>query len=127
MAELVITLLQRGVADLLHSPLTEVDKLTASKSLPVPMVPGNYESLNDRCFMGESFKTKAVTGNPESWEWLNEARGLRPKWGYVSTKPGAVLKMLLNTTASTGQPGHKVLVQIAYLSSYEHMGKAAVT
>lgn len=126
MAELVVTLLQRGVADLLHSPLTEADKAAAAQPLPPPMIPGNWESLSDRCFVGEAFKTKAVIGQPASWDWVNESRSLRPKWGYVSTEPGASLQLLLNTTASSGAAQHPVLVQVAYLSSYEHMGKAAV-
>jgi hypothetical protein len=48
MAELVVTLLQRGVADLLHSPLTEADKSAAVQPLPPPMIAGNWESLSDR-------------------------------------------------------------------------------
>jgi hypothetical protein len=48
MAELVVTLLQRGVADLLHSPLTEADKAAAAQPLPPPMIRGNWESLSDR-------------------------------------------------------------------------------
>jgi hypothetical protein len=77
--------------------------------------------------MGEAFKTKAVVGQPASWDWVNESRSVRPKWGYVSSTPGASLQLLLNTTASSGAANHSVLVQVAYLSSYEHMGKAAVT
>jgi len=52
---------------------------------------------------------------------------LRPKWGYVSTQPSSSLQMNLNTTASTGDAKHPVLVQIGYLASYEHMGKALVS
>jgi hypothetical protein len=48
MAELVVTLLQRGVADLLHSPLTEADKAAAAQPLPPPMIAGNWGSLSDR-------------------------------------------------------------------------------
>jgi hypothetical protein len=127
LAELVITLLQRGIVDLLHNPVTEEDKAYMSRPLPPPMLQNNYESLADKCFVGEAFKIKAVVGRPVDWEWVNESHTLRPKWGYVSTRPSSVLQMNLNTTASTGDPNHQVLVQIGYLASYEHMGKALVS
>eukprot|EP00775_Hariotina_reticulata_P012114 gene12114-12253_t len=126
LAELAITLLQRAVVDLLHNPLTDEDKAYINRPLPAPMLPTNYESLADKCFVGEAFKAKAVVGKPVDWEWVNESHTLRPKWGYVATRPASVLQLNLNTTASTGNPKHPVLVQIAYLASYEHMGKALV-
>lgn len=71
-------------------------------------------------------RADAVLGKPASWEWINESKSQRPKWGYVSRTPGAVLKIRVNTTASTGDPKHPVLVQLGYLKSYEHMGKAII-
>lgn len=126
MAELAITLFQRGIADILHSPLSEYDKAYIHSSIPPPMIKGNYESLSDKCFVGDGFKNKAVMGKPDKWDWVNESRSLRPKWGYVSTEPGSMLKVQVNSTASSGAADHPVLVQLAYLKSYEHMGKALV-
>jgi hypothetical protein len=37
-----------------------------------------------------------------------------------------VLKLKLNTTASAGLPDKPVLIQLAHLRSYEHMGWAEV-
>eukprot|EP00879_Flechtneria_rotunda_P013806 GHRR01014419.1.p1 GENE.GHRR01014419.1~~GHRR01014419.1.p1 ORF type:complete len:272 (+),score=66.88 GHRR01014419.1:1593-2408(+) len=127
MAELVIALLQRGVADILHTPMTDADLAEVIPPLPPPVVQRNYEALSDRCFIGEAFKNKAVEGNPSNWEWVNESKTVRPKWGYVSAKPGAVLTMVVNSTASSGSKDHEVLVQVAHLKSYEHMGKALLT
>lgn len=126
MAELAVTLLQRGVADILHSPLSHHEAAYLREPLPPPLVAGNYESLADKCFVGTSFKDKAVIGRPAAWEWVNESHGPRPKWGYVATKPGSLLTFMVNTTASSGNRSHPVLVQLAYLASYEHMGKAQV-
>lgn len=56
MAELVITLLQRAVADILHSPLTQAEKEYCTAPLPPPMVAGNYESLSSKCFVGDVFR-----------------------------------------------------------------------
>lgn len=72
------------------------------------------------------FRSDAVMGKPSSWEWVNESKSQRPKWGYVAKTPGAVLKIRVNTTASTGDPKHPVLVQLGYLKSYQHMGKAII-
>jgi hypothetical protein len=126
MAELVITLLQRAVADILHSPLTQSEKEYCAAPLPPPMIKGNYQSLSSKCFVGDVFRSDAVIGQPASWEWVNESRSQRPKWGYVSKTPGSVLKLKVNSTASTGDPKHSVLVQLGYLKSYEHMGKALI-
>lgn len=126
MAELVITLLQRGVADILHSPLTQAEKEYCAAPLPPPMVKGNYQSVSSKCYVGEVFKTDAVVGKPASWEWINESKTVRPKWGFVAKTPGALLKIKVNTVASTGTANSSVLVQLGYLKSYEHMGKAIV-
>jgi hypothetical protein len=37
----------------------------------------------------------------EGFEWINESTTPRPKWGYVSTTVGAVLKLLVDTRASS--------------------------
>ena len=34
------------------------------------------------------------------FEWVNEAKTERPKWGFVATKPGSFLKIALDTTAT---------------------------
>jgi hypothetical protein len=56
MAELVISLLQRGVADILHSPLTQAEKEYCAAPLPPPMVLGNYQALSSKCFVGDMFR-----------------------------------------------------------------------
>lgn len=126
MAELLIALMQRGIADILHTPVTQSERRYIHQPLPPPMMRANHESLSDKCFVGDAFRAKAVLGTPRDWEWVNESQGLRPKWGYVSTQPGSVLEMLVNSTASSGEVDHLVLIQLAYLRSYEHMGKALV-
>lgn len=130
MSELVISLLQRGVADLLHSPFSSEDTEAAAASLPPPMLPANHQALSDRCFMGQAFRDNAVIADPQpdNWTWVNEAKAsLRPKWGYVSYTPGSVLRLRVNTTASAGALDQRVLVQLAHLRSYEHMGQGSVT
>jgi hypothetical protein len=55
-------------------------------------------------------------------EWDGGATGERKyKPGWIATTPGAVLRLELDTAF----PGAKaVLVQLTYLTSYEHMGQA---
>lgn len=70
------------------------------------------------------------------WDWINESKTDRPKWGYIAIKIGAVLKMLIDTRASAQplpgtEPDKKdaalVLVELAYLRSYENMGVVSIT
>jgi hypothetical protein len=77
MAELVISLLQRGVADILHSPLTQAEKEYCAAPLPPPMVLGNYQALSSKCFVGDMFRCGVVGlfGYPHNrvhGSWLKE-------------------------------------------------------
>jgi len=67
LAELVITLLQRGIVDLLTTQSQMMSRPTCHRPLPPPMLQHNYESLADKCFVREAFKTKAVVGKPVDW------------------------------------------------------------
>ena len=29
----------------------------------------------------------------DGWEWINESKGVRPKWGFIATKVGSTLKI----------------------------------
>lgn len=120
-------LIASATRDLRHNPPTAADAAIAAAPLPDPMVRGNHAGAHDACFVGPLFKEKCVVGPAEGWEWVNEAKGPRPKWGYVATEPGRVLRLKLNTTASAGMRDRPVLVQIAHLRSYKHMGWAEVT
>lgn len=120
-------LIAHSTRALRHDPLTPADAAAAAAPLPAPMVRGNHAGQHDACFVGPLFKERCVVGNPEGWEWVNEAKGPRPKWGYVAKTPGRVLKLKLNATAAAGARDKPVLVQIAHLRSYKHMGWAEVT
>jgi hypothetical protein len=64
------------------------------------MVPGNYESSEDKCLLGASL-TRSVK-QASGFQWLDEASGQkRPKWGYVATEPGAVLQLQVSTVATS--------------------------
>jgi hypothetical protein len=123
MAELVIYLLQRTTHSLLHNPLQLLDHAAVAAHIPRPMVPHNHASLENQCFIGPEFKAKSVV-NAKGWDWVNESKTARPKWGYVSKQPGSALLFRVNATASSGNTTAPVLLQVGYLSSYQHMGKA---
>ena len=125
MADLVIHLLQKATLSLHHHPLNNIDYAVAAAQLASPMIAGNHASHQDQCFIGPGFKDKIVISSG-GWAWVNEAKGPRPKWGFVSTVPGSELMLRVNTTAVTGKVGAMVAVQIAYLRSYENMGMAEV-
>lgn len=127
MAELAMHLLQQVDQDLQINPIGPLDEQAMLDPVPPPMIRGNYESSNDRCFVGPAFVSKCVQSS-EGWAWVDEAKNTsrRPKWGFVSTTPKTKLVIKINTTASAGIKEYPVLIQLAYLRSYEHMGIAIV-
>jgi hypothetical protein len=108
---------------LLHNPLQFLDHAAAAAHIPRPMVPHNHASLENQCFIGPEFKAKSVV-DAKGWEWVNESKTARPKWGYVSKQPGSKLVFQVDARASSGNTSAPVLVQVGHLSSYQHMGKA---
>jgi DNA polymerase alpha subunit B len=94
--------------------------------LPPPMLPNNYESGSAACLVGAPFFTDAVK-RQEGFQWLNEAKGLRLRPGYIATAPGAFLAIAVDTSAPEGAAARFAKVDLMFLTSYEHMGKAAVT
>ncbi|KAG1660750.1 hypothetical protein FOA52_010624 [Chlamydomonas sp. UWO 241] len=124
-AELAIHLISSVLAQVKSSEPAALQP----QPLPPPMIPGNHESANDKCFIGGSF-VATVQEPHEGWEWANEAKNsLRPKWGFISTTAGSALKVKVDTraSASASADNSDVMVQIAYLQSYENMGKASIT
>jgi hypothetical protein len=125
MAELVMHLIVRTAADLQHQPVSDEDRSEAAAALRAPMLPGNHAAHTNLCLMGPALKSERVIAS-QGWDWVNESKSARPKWGYVSTTPGKRLEVKLNTTATSGGREREVMVKLAYLASYEHMGMAVV-
>uniref|UniRef100_A0A7S0S1A6 SGNH hydrolase-type esterase domain-containing protein n=1 Tax=Chlamydomonas leiostraca TaxID=1034604 RepID=A0A7S0S1A6_9CHLO len=127
-AELVMHLMQRTMDDLTANKLSPEDGEVVAAPIPPPMIPNNRESVSDKCFIGNIFV--GVVTNKDGFEWVNESKSMRPKFGFVATKPGSVLDMMVDTratAASTAANQKDVLVEVAYLRSYEHMGQASIT
>ncbi|KAG2488702.1 hypothetical protein HYH03_012702 [Edaphochlamys debaryana] len=118
-----------------HAMVAAGHRLSAAEAarveapLPPPMLESNLESAADRCFVGPSL-TKALL-DAQGFEWVNEGKNPKlPKWGYVASQPGAVLRLKLATATSAGteeERGMNVSMQLGFLHSYEHMGRAAVS
>jgi hypothetical protein len=126
-ADLVVHLLQRTTRRLLNTPLRFLNRAAvetaAAADVPRPMMPNNHASAENTCFIGPEFKAKSVV-SATGWEWINESKTARPKWGYVSKQPGSKLVFQVDARASSGNTSAPVLVQVGHLSSYQHMGKA---
>jgi hypothetical protein len=87
MAELAMHLISTVAKDLESNPISANDSTDASAPLPRPMIRDNHASLHDTCFVGPTFKDDAVAEH-DGWEWINEAKSQRPKWGYVAKEVG---------------------------------------
>lgn len=95
MAELVCHLIAKVDQGLLERPLTNADHHEAAAPLPPPMIPDNYEAASTRCFIAKAFQ-QCVTAHT-GWEWVNESRERRPKWGYVSKLPGSKMTLTFDS------------------------------
>ena len=125
MAELVLHLIMKAASNLQQQPVMEEDRTEAAAALRSPMLPGNHAAHTNLCSVGPAFKSESVI-EAEGWEWVNESKNERPKWGYVCNTPGKELKVRVSTKATSGAKDEKVMVKFAYLASYENMGVAVV-
>ncbi|KAJ9511906.1 hypothetical protein QJQ45_004509 [Haematococcus lacustris] len=114
-AELVYHLILHTAADISSRPVDGDDTAVAAASLAPPMVPDNHESASDKCFIGMQF-TGRVTAK-QGFEWINESKTPRPKFGMVATEPGSRLEISVDTTAGgpTAKAGAMVVVELAHL------------
>jgi len=152
MAEVVIEMWSQVEGELLQppnvggKPLKDGEKVAIASMLPPPMIRHNYESTVDKCFIGDQFVQSVIAST--GWEWKNDSPAKnRPKWGYISTVPGSVLRVRVNTTAANSASNIKqegdatalppppgaaaaakamVSMEIAHLKSYTNMGRAEV-
>ncbi len=75
--ELALRLLTDALDSLSSKPLSDSDRMAASAPLPPPMIPNNYPSISDRCFIGERTNTRShasMTGVASAWI-LGQLRG----------------------------------------------------
>ncbi|GFH11612.1 uncharacterized protein HaLaN_07142, partial [Haematococcus lacustris] len=106
MADLAVHLLAdaaRAVTKHRHYNHT-ADLARAAAPLPPPMIPGNWESTTDKCFIGDMLQA-AVLPPPTpaaantAFQWLNDQPAhKRAKWGLVATQPGASIDFKIDTT-----------------------------
>jgi len=99
--------------------------------VPTPMVPGNFEAISDRCFIGENFKNTIVKA--KDFDWANDSNSRAEKWGYISTVKNAELHIQVNTLANSASAdkvnkkvADLVMVQVAHVKSYETMAAATL-
>ncbi|GLC57261.1 hypothetical protein PLESTB_001205200 [Pleodorina starrii] len=116
-----------GVSFLGPAATADLMAAVATRPVPPPLAPGNYESLNKTCYVEEELQglvQQPVVG----WEWTDEGRG---KWGYVATELRKKLRMQINTQLisdrTAEQASKPIIVQIAHLQSYRGMGTAQVS
>lgn len=96
------------------------------RPVPPPMLPNNSEASANHCLL--SSKLQGVVTAAQGFQWVNEAQpdAVRPKWGYVASKPGSRLELTLSTQAGAGAGSGHVMLDVAHLKSYEGMGRALV-
>lgn len=100
MAELAVHLMLRAMADVKMRPLRVAEVDAAAAPLPTPMIPHNFESKNDKCFIGTHF-TEAVTAKVgrggrqrlrlkklAMHDWLVEGQGATANECMACTRPG---------------------------------------
>lgn len=127
LADLAIYLVMRTIEQLNQGPPGPEVAAAVQQPIPPPMMPGNYESYGEKCVIGMFF-VHAVTED-SGFKWIDENKGAngRQKYGYISTEPGSRLSVKVDTTAGIQtSDAANMTVELLYLRSYEHMGKASV-
>ena len=99
--------------------------------LPEPLNLHNYELSGGFCSMNEDLR-QHVQLPSAGWDWVDEGftlpNGLQHhKYGYVSTTPGSVLTMVMDTTLGGFARPEGVQLMLAYLKSYGNMGSARLS
>lgn len=105
-------------------PISDVEMKGIQRSLPPPMIRDNWESLSDRCFIGPLFVSAVTDGGSTKhgdggWEYRNEGSHFRPKFGFVNDRPGAKLRIKVNTTSPAGEKNMKVQQRLPCVLSIE--------
>jgi len=133
MADLAVYLLQRTASSLKQRPWGRDDEVMDAELLPEPMIPGNHVPHQVTCAHMDQLVPLVVQAR--GFEYLAEGSPYRPKKGYVATKPGSTLSIRIDTRRAHtdggrygGLAGSKenegaMLLAMAYLKSYEHMGR----
>lgn len=88
MGELAMHLFDHASRGLEAAPFAPSEAAEIGAPPPRPMVRGNHASAHDACFVGPLFKERCVVSS-SGWEWRNEAKGPRPKWGYIADEARA--------------------------------------
>ncbi|KAK3267497.1 DNA polymerase alpha subunit B [Cymbomonas tetramitiformis] len=101
----------------------------SSIELPIPMYNFNEARQGDhRCFRSDVLRDIVVDAG--GWEYIVEGQPGNPKPGFISSKPGQIITMKVNTRPVINQnsnPTAMMHVSLGYLQSYEHMGRAALS
>jgi hypothetical protein len=89
-----------------------------------PLAPhvGNHHHPHNVCLYGSALAPAVLSAS--GFHWVNEGDANKTKWGYVALKPGAELRLQIDTTTPYNGPNSTVAVYLAHLKSYEHMGIA---
>ncbi|KAG1658766.1 hypothetical protein FOA52_001308 [Chlamydomonas sp. UWO 241] len=128
MGEMVATLVLDALASVRASPITDSEREAVARPIPPPMLPDNFESPSDKCFIGPAFL--AAVASHDGWEYRDEGKDPdKPKLGYISELPGSRLRFKVSTKALSFSPVESeksVIIELSYLKSYVNMGQAAV-
>ena len=126
MAEIVFGHLLDVIEEMLSVQLNAADIDHANEPLPPPVIPGNFESTTDLCAFKENLRPFVL--DSLGWNYTDEGR---KKFGWVADLPGSALTLALNTkprlNSSDVTSTDTVIVNLAMLSSYEHMGRASIS
>ncbi|PRW56151.1 expressed protein isoform B [Chlorella sorokiniana] len=131
LADLLVRLVQSTALSLTLQPLSEADAVPAGRPLPPPLTPGNYETNQSSCWLGDNFRllVGGTASSGSGFAWVNErpeaAEKKAQKWGFVATRSGASLEFTIDTRVGSSEDPTNRLI-LSYLASYEGMGAARV-
>ena len=109
----------------------EGDAYTPHGALIRPMIEQNYERNETFCVLQDDLQSSIVSSNMFKWKCLRPDRpnSSERKCGWEASQPGAKITLQVDSAFQFFQESlhtTKTVLQVGYLRSYEHMGKAVV-
>ncbi|KAL3132821.1 hypothetical protein ABBQ38_006746 [Trebouxia sp. C0009 RCD-2024] len=120
-ADIIVGLLQDVALQATLHPHIELE--ASQLDVPPPMYDNNLESAS-KCLRGELLQQRVYQS--VGWDWVDEGKDGRHKYGYVTEEAGHEMIFVVNNTGCP-DPNMEVTLGIGHLKSYERMGQALVS
>lgn len=109
----------------MHEGLAKQPGVLDGWPLPPPFVEGNDVDVSV-CLRMDALQHSVV--HTQGFEWLDEAKGNRSRWGYIATEPGSTITFRVEPQEVLPcKEGTHLEVALAYMRTYTDVGQAIIS